>query len=41
MKKVSERNMRIFVTILVLIAGMLNMFQKKIYVGDSIYNISN
>lgn len=33
MKKVSERNMRIFVTILVLIAGMLNMFQKKYMLG--------
>ena len=33
MKKVSERNMRIFVTIFVLIAGMLNMFQKKYMLG--------
>ena len=33
MKKVSERNMRIFVTIFVLIAGKLNMFQKKYMLG--------
>lgn len=33
MKKVSERNMRIFATICGLIAGMLNMFQKKYMFG--------
>ncbi|XZI46677.1 hypothetical protein ACSXEH_16080 (plasmid) [Clostridium perfringens] len=41
MKKVSERNMRIFATICFLIAGMLNMFSEKIYAGESIYNINN
>ncbi|MCX0359309.1 hypothetical protein LI056_15120 [Clostridium perfringens] len=34
MKKVSERNMRIFATICFLIAGMLNMFQKKYMLGS-------
>ncbi len=34
MKKVSERNMRIFATICVLIAGILNMIQKKYMLGS-------
>ncbi|MDJ8927813.1 hypothetical protein PTM77_15110 [Clostridium perfringens] len=34
MKKVSKRNMRIFATICFLIAGILNMTQKKYMLGS-------